>query len=292
MLKSSFVAIAALASLNVTLGAVIRTTINGRSVTTIVGGSVGDINMSYGNIEFLPNGSVRRSDGLSITGFTGNNMIRGNGVATREERACEPFSSIRLEGSIQVELTTGDSFKCQVTGDGNLVEHVIAEVINDELVLSVRNGVSFTTVNELKALVQVPENGRGLQRMIIKGSGSLRCSDQLSVDTLELRARGSGDFLGTFHCQNLNLKLTGSGEVSLSGTCKNLEAHLSGGGDLQADNLIAENVSISSSGSGDAQIHAKARLDVDSSGTGDIKYRGNPGQKSIYKTGCGSVKPH
>lgn len=289
----SVILITILATLNVAYGSFYRSVVrinNGNTVTTFTNGNLGDI---FGGASFLGEGATITINGVTVVGGGSGNRIQGDGDVRSEERDCEPFSSIRVEGAVSVQLTTGDSFKCQVQGDSNLVEHVVVECANGELVASLRQGVSFATMNELKVIVQVPDQGRVLERISVNGSGSFKSDDPLEVvESLPLVLQASGSISAKINGGTVITQQNGSGHINLSGTCTNLNSNKSGSGGLNAVGLIADNVNISAVGSGRSNVHARVSLTANLTGSGSIEYGGNPQQKSINKVGSGSIRPY
>ena len=76
---------------------------------------------------------------------------------------------------------------------------------------------------------------------------------------------------GTFEVRS-----NGSADLSLEGTAGRLALDLSGSGDAEVAGLNAREAQVAVSGSGDVDVRADQRLDVDVDGSGDVRYHGDP----------------
>ncbi len=68
----------------------------------------------------------------------------------------------------------------------------------------------------------------------------------------------------------------GNGTLIISGRCDEAKLNLTGTGVIQADDLIAENASVSAKGTGSVGVHATKDLGVFGMGSTSIYYKGNP----------------
>ena len=78
----------------------------------------------------------------------------------------------------------------------------------------------------------------------------------------------------------------GSADIKLSGKTGQFLLSVAGSADVSAFDLSADDVSISISGSGDAEVNAGDSLSVSIKGSGDVSYSGEPTvSKSIMGNG-------
>jgi hypothetical protein len=85
------------------------------------------------------------------------------------------------------------------------------------------------------------------------------------------------------------LEGTGATRVVADGTVTELMASMSGASKLEAGSLQAENVTLSISGAGKAEVAASKTLKVSISGAGKVTYTGNPTVEK-HISGAGSVR--
>ena len=70
------------------------------------------------------------------------NKITGSGNVINEDRNLEPFNSIKIIGSIDVNVNYSNDYNCSVNGDDNLISYIITEVLNNELNISINKNYS------------------------------------------------------------------------------------------------------------------------------------------------------
>ena len=87
------------------------------------------------------------------------------------------------------------------------------------------------------------------------------------------------------------LDTSGATKVSLAGRANRLIASLTGASRLNAETFQAEDVEISVTGAGKADVNATNSLRAAITGAGRVSYGGNP--KSVEKkiTGAGKISP-
>lgn len=109
-----------------------------------------------------------------------------------------------------------------------------------------------------------------------------------SLDALALT--GSGVVVASgVDAPSLSLTLGGSGLLRASGVVQQLEVSLSGSGDAQLEQLAAQNVHAVVGGSGRILVNAVKTLHASVSGTGVIVYSGNPAHVTRSVTGVGTI---
>src|SRR5436190_2650339 len=181
----------------------------------------------------------------------------GSRVEASETRTVAAFQRIELGGSIDLDVEIGGDAAAApelvVRADDNLIG--MLETVSNGGTLTVR-----WQKNDQRPDPRVPPRVHvrtsSLERLSSAGSGS---------------ANVHGLTGGTFSAQ-----LAGSGDLSLKGRVERLNVTLSGSGDVDAFGLETVEARVTCSGSGDVRVQASERVDVASSGSGDVIYRGNP----------------
>ena len=193
------------------------------------------------------------------------NAVRGSGVAKTESRALASFSKIDLTGSPDVEVAVGPAESVVVTADDNLLPLIETTVKGDTLEIGSHH--SYSTSLGVKLKITIP----AIDGVHISGSGN--------IDVTGLKS------------DDLEAGITGSGNITLKGAVTKLHGHITGSGDLRAGDLGAKNVEVTVTGSGNAMVHATDQLNANVTGSGDIRYSGNPAQVRKNIIGSGDVAP-
>jgi hypothetical protein len=239
-----------------------------------------------------------------------------------QERETGNFKAIENRSSVDLYIYQGTTPRVVIEADESAVGKVETWVDGDVLIVDMDR--CPMSVRTLKAHITVTD----LERLIVNGSGNVRTEMtvegphfdvklngsgdvylKLTVEELSLRINGSGDadIEGTARTSSIavngsgdlefkggkmeacSVKLTGSGDIELTGSTGTLEIKHISSGDLDAVKLLAGSCFIEKSGSGDTSVWVDGDLSIDSSGSGDVYYRGNTQIKSLSVTGSGDV---
>ena len=213
--------------------------------------------------------------------------VTGNGNVKTEKRNPGNFSGVKTSGSIDIEITTGDSYAVSVEDDENILPLIETEVEGGILNVHYKNE-TFINNDHAKVYVTAPS----LNKLSISGSGNITAKDVVkSSDKIEAEISGSGDMNAEVDAPSVDAEINGSGNITLKGRTKDFTGSISGSGDLKCGDLQSENAGISIAGSGNAHVFASVHLKASSLGSGDVYYRGNPSSPEIHTTGSGSVEP-
>ncbi|OGV72159.1 MAG: hypothetical protein A3K18_21140 [Lentisphaerae bacterium RIFOXYA12_64_32] len=189
--------------------------------------------------------------------------VRGSGTELRQERVLAEFSDVELAAPATVQIVSGATCRCVVTGDDNLVPLITTTVTNGKL--QIGNSKSIITNLPLSVRIEMP-----------KLTG--------------LRVEGNGDvsFAGVTDAQ-LKVEVDGTADVTGEGAVRELTATGNGCANLDLKALKAERVTTKTTGTGDIEVFASQSLKAEVSGAGDITYYGHPGQVSKSVSGTGEI---
>lgn len=123
------------------------------------------------------------------------------------------------------------------------------------------------------------------------GSGNIKSLSDLIAADLEIVMSGSGDaYFQNLTADNLQVTMSGSGNINVAGgSVGKLIVKQSGSGNFNGDDLHTEKADINKSGSGNVTLAVNQSLSVRSSGSGNVKYKGNPEQNDVRISGSGRV---
>jgi hypothetical protein len=227
--------------------------------------------------------------------------VAGNGKVETERRTVPAFSSVSVGGTGNVRIHRGPT-KVEVTADSNLLSLLETEVVGSELRIGFKPGTMVTRITKLEIDVTTPDlsaldlsgsasttvdafDGRTI-KCSLSGSGALKAD--LSYDSARFNASGSGatDLRGRFG--RLELGISGSGATRLEGQAEELRLGISGSGRVLAKDLSVGKVRLDASGSADIELRAKDSLEAQLSGSGRLRYWGNP-DLDTHTSGSGRV---
>lgn len=214
--------------------------------------------------------------------------VSGNGNVVSMERSTGDYEAISVAGSFHVDLVSGTEGKLRVKADENLQEYIVTEVKDGTLVIKTKNGVNLRP-SKWKDGMHITVPVSSIEGISLSGSGEITGKTKLEATDFNTSMSGSGDMTLEVEAEFVKANMSGSGDIRLSGYAKRLEVQISGSGDIKAFDLEAEEVDASISGSADIEVTAKALLKARVSGSGDIRYRGNPTKIDTKVSGSGDI---
>lgn len=112
----------------------------------------------------------------------------------------------------------------------------------------------------------------------------------MSTDKLDLEFTGASKCKLDVSVNSVYCNASGAASVSLNGNCNKLEAIVSGAASLKAENLVAENAHINTSGASTAKINVTNKLEGNASGASTLRYSGSPKETQLNQSGASNVK--
>lgn len=216
-----------------------------------------------------------------------NDRIKGNGEMTTQNRKVSNYDKVSLVGFMDVELISGKEGALKVEAESNLQEYITTEVNDGVLKISVEKGVSLSPSGNRGIKVIVPFEE--IEGVSVTGSGDMWSSDQIKAESFKTSLTGSGNLKLNLNVRDLKSTITGSGDTELKGTAEDFSCTVTGSGDFKAFNLRTAKADVTISGSGDVEVTAMEELKARVSGSGDIKYNGNPKKQDFKTSGSGSI---
>jgi len=223
------------------------------------------------------------------TGFAQNyGKVKGNGKVINETRNVGNFDQLGVSGSFDVFLVKGNEGKIDIKIEENLLPYLVTKVENGKLKIRWKKGTSIRTTKSTQVTVYFKDiNGIG-----VSGSSDVVAKDKIRSNEFTASVSGSGDIEFEIETDHLTASVSGSGDLDISGSAKNITAAVAGSGDIDAYGLKADTADLKISGSGGMTITVENELKVKVSGSGDIKYKGNPKIEDIKVSGSGNVSSY
>lgn len=220
--------------------------------------------------------------------WIGIHTVTGNGNIATENRSVAGFSEVSIGGPFVVELTQGENYAVRIETDENLIRYINFDKDGRRLKIKVHNGVNIRSKHGVKVYISMPE----VRAVSFAGSGKVMVKGKLVADKkLDFSVAGSGDIEADIDCPEVDADIAGSGTIKLSGQTREVKIDIAGSGDFKAENLLSERAKISIAGSGSAWVFASTNLDISIAGSGDVYYKGNPGNIKRSVAGSGNIKP-
>ncbi len=211
-------------------------------------------------------------------------MVTGNGVKVSETRNVPLFTSVELDGAVDIIITIDEPGPLTITGDEKILPIILTEVKDGRLIVRAKQSYSA----RLQTVINVSTGS--LTAVATNGSGDIRVTGP-NNSPLSVAINGSGDtYVAGIDNESLKVTVNGSGDAYVAGQTANLAAAVSGSGDIDAGKLVARAVVARVAGSGDIDVHATDTLAGTVAGSGSIRYSGKP-HVTAAVAGSGDIGP-
>lgn len=189
--------------------------------------------------------------------------VKGSGNVVTEQRLIEDFNKLEVSGAYNIEVLVGLETSLEISAEDNLQQYILTEVINNKL--RIENSRAIAPKRKIRINITVPD----LEEISSSGVSNIYAA---GIDEQE--------FL---------LDLSGAGFIELQGKVEQFTVELSGAGRLEAKELFARFVDISSSGASNADVYASESIRAEISGVGNINYYGEPVDIRTNVSGLGRI---
>ncbi len=190
--------------------------------------------------------------------------IRGNGETKTETRPVSAFTQIEASGYYELEWSPGNP-SLSITTDENLLSHISTSIQGNQLKIEIDGPIAPS--RGIKIIVSSP-----------------------SLTTAELS--GAVDFTAKpINGAKFSLETSGAAKVTLGGKVSRLLANLTGACKLEAAELPADDVELSITGAGKADVTVANSLRAAITGAGKVTYGGNPKTVDRNVMGAGKIEP-
>ena len=206
-----------------------------------------------------------------------NNTITGSGHVTAEKRDLSGnFKTISVNNALDLVVEQSDKTEIIVEADDNLQKEIITKVENGVLVIY-RAGGNFNNVTSKKITVKTPI----IDGLEASSASTVNCSTTLKGNKLILVSSSAASILATVEYENIQLTGSSASTLNIKGKALQVEASTSSASAIDASELLANEVTPSTSSGGSIKVRPIENLKAEASSGGNIIYKGTP--KSIQK---------
>lgn len=224
---------------------------------------------------------------LFITVCSAQKRIKGNGNVVTIERNTGDYDALKVGGFYEVELVGGQEGKITIQGEENLMEYIETDVKGGVLTIKSRDNMNVSPSRGEDVYITIPVEK--IDAIRLSGSGKLSGTQTLDANNFKVHTSGSRKVELSLNTKSLTVITSGSSGVNLSGNAENIDVTSSGSSNVNAFDLNVDHVDVRSSGSSDVNVSANETLNTRVSGSGDVRYRGNPDKIKNKTSGSGDV---
>ncbi|MDO9512064.1 MAG: head GIN domain-containing protein [Bacteroidales bacterium] len=195
--------------------------------------------------------------------------IKGNGNIIKENRNVSDFTKLEISGAFKVFMVQGTKPSLAVEADENLMERIITTVKGGRLDISSHNVSSYNKMVIYLCVVDLDE-------LDISGAVTVIGETELKFRSIHLDFSGASRMDADMIAEKINVDISGASKINLAGNCRTAEVDASGASKFLGTKFKVDNLSADVSGASFVEICVKDDMEVEVSGTGKLRYEGNP----------------
>ena len=181
------------------------------------------------------------------------------------------------DDKVNVYITVKDIAGLSVGGSGDLIGET--KIITKDINLNVSGSGNMTVEVEASGDMESDVSGSG--NIELRGKCKNFNSDVSGSGKVVMEVTATGE---------ADLGVTGSGKIEASGSATYVRTHISGSGKVLGANLETNVCEVTITGSGDVEINVKNELNANITGSGSVRYKGNPNKVNSHSAGSGHVR--
>lgn len=192
----------------------------------------------------------------------------------REKRDVEHFNELMFRCYGEIILDQGERESLVIEADESLLPRLNTEVVNGKLIIDLKSWRDHLQPQKLPIRCEITM--KDINGIAISGSATLLV-DGIRTEQLHLMVSGSvkGE-LNRLQATDFKATIPGSCRIEVAGEAITHEVHISGSAKLKEEKLICQTADVRISGSAEVDLSVTMSLTIGISGSGTVRYRGNP----------------
>lgn len=211
-------------------------------------------------------------------GFLATRLYRpvgGSGRLVNEQRQIAPFNRLTVDNIGYLHIEQSDEQIFLVEAEDNILPHVVAEVKEKNLQISLGLEHALRLIRPTKP-VRVFVTVRDLRQLTVNGRSEIESANAIKTDFIEINLNGESKLTAHIEAQEVRINLGNLAEGNLKGWAGIQTVRMNGASQYSAKDFDVRESYVSIDGQGKALIKAAEKLTVQINGDGEIEYLGNP----------------
>lgn len=214
-----------------------------------------------------------------------SSCIEDSGIHLQNKTIVKPFDKINVSGAIILQLHQDSSYAINLATDSALIKYIKIDVSNSQLNIKVKE---HTYCGKDSIVVQA--GIAALKELKADGSNKISGNGRINTGDLKLNLAGSSDLSLDLAAGSLTTSSDGTSKITLSGQAGSHTVEAKGIVEIDAFNFPSGIYKIGITGSGKANINVLNELSVNTEGSSEISYKGNPAKVDEKKSGAATLK--
>ena len=223
---------------------------------------------------------------LALTSCTLNFSSKESGNQVTDERNLDNVSQLYVHGIFNLYLSQGDKPSLRIEGDEELIKKLKVSQDGEKLELKfeeLKN--NWFSDSRLDVYLTLGD----LDVLEFDGVGNIRTEGQFKTEDIRLAGNGVGNISLDFDAEKIDADFNLMGNMTLKGSATVINLSNEGIGNIEASQLIAQEMTLTSNGIGKVSVHCTGDLSITVNGIGAVSYVGNPNVIKEEINGIGKV---
>jgi hypothetical protein len=196
-------------------------------------------------------------------------------------RALSGFTAVEIGGAVEAEVTAGQPFSVEVSGEPAAVAEVTTRVKGEILEVDRKGSVG----GNVRVSIKLP----ALRGVEVAGASNVRVAG-LSGEGMRLEASGASRLRATAtKGEHLAIDASGASRVDVDGVIDDLVTDVSGASQVRAKELAVRKAVVDVSGASRLELRGK-EISGDASGASTVEVWGAPEKMAVDTSGASSVR--
>jgi hypothetical protein len=221
---------------------------------------------------------------LSLLSSCRLGCVKGSGNQQTENNKVAKFDRIKISGPFHVKLKQDSSMSVSITADDNFFKYIRMD--SDDGTLTIKTRKNFCGSGEVVVNIGVGNLTK------IEGDGAVTYTSdgKLNTGDLKFELNGKSDVDLDLNAANVITEGNGLCDITLRGQATSHKVEINGSGTLHAFDFVVSKYKLESTGKLEGEINVLNDLDVSSTGSADVQYKGNPTNVNTSKMGAATVR--
>ncbi len=223
---------------------------------------------------------------LALSSCTLNFSSKDSDNRVTDERDLDQVTQLYVNGIFNLYLLQGDKPSIRIEGDEEMVKKLKVNQDGESLELK------FEEINNNFFGGSRPDvylTLGDLKRLEFDGVGNIKSQGAFKAEDIRLQGNGVGNIFLHFDARKIDAEFNLMGNMTLKGSATVINLANEGIGNIEASDLIAQEMTLTSNGIGKVAVHCTGDLSITVNGIGAVSYVGNPNVIKEEINGIGKV---
>lgn len=223
---------------------------------------------------------------LALSSCTANFSSKESDNRVTDERDLDKVTQLNVSGIFNLYLSQGDKPSLRIEGDEDNIKK-LKVIQNGETLELEFDEIKNNFFGDSRPDVYLTLSD--LEVMEFDGVGNIKSEGPFKVGEIRLLGNGVGNISLQFEAQKIDAEFNLMGNMTLKGAAEVINLSNEGIGNIEASELIAQDMTLTSSGIGKVAVHCTRDLSITVNGIGAVSYTGNPNVIKEEINGIGKV---